>query len=108
MNIDTRSAILAPPFLRTPEPKELQQLCLCALRIASSEVPPPRHRRFCEMALPGISFSACALPSFFKGALCLPFQQLAMASISVLKLQGVSQGARVRSVCLFIRISMVL
>ena len=51
-------------FLRTPKPKELQQL---------RELSAPkchRHRRFCEMALPVVCLSACVLPSCSKGPLC--------------------------------------
>jgi len=55
-------------FLRTPKPKELQQLR------ALSAPKCHRHRRFCEMALPIICLSACELPSCSKGPLCLPFQ----------------------------------
>ena len=55
-------------FLRTPKPKELQQLrALSAPKFH-------RHRRFCEMALPIILLSACELPSCSKGPVCLPFQ----------------------------------
>jgi hypothetical protein len=55
-------------FPRTPKPKELQQLRALSAPKCS------RHRRFCEMALPGICLSACVLPSFSKSPLCLPFQ----------------------------------
>ena len=47
-------------FLRTPKPKELQQLR------ALSAPKCHRHRRFCEMALPVIYLSACVLPSCYK------------------------------------------
>jgi len=60
-----RTALL---FLRTPRPKELQQLR------ALSAPKCQRHRHFCEMALPVICLSACVLPSCSKGPLCLPFQ----------------------------------
>ena len=67
MSIDARSA--GPPSfsLALQSPRSCSNCAHYQLRKCS------RHRRFCEMALPGICLSACVLPSFSEGPLCLPF-----------------------------------